>query len=376
MSAKRLLLSLATPMGRGRWETVNSASVGPVTNVNDAPGGSVSISGVPTEDQVLTAGHTLTDDDGVGTVSYQWQRNGANVVGAIGNTYTLSDDDVGTNVSVIASYTDGHGTIESVSSLSVGPVANVNDDPFGAVTISGTPVEDATLTAGHSLTDADGPGTVSYQWQRGGVDVAGAVGATYTPGDADVGQAISVVASYTDGGGTLESISSSAVGPIANVNDAPAGSVTISGTPTEDQLLTAAHTLVDADGLGVIGYQWQRDGVDITGATGTTYRLSDPDVGALIRVVAAYVDGNGTLEMIASGATGPIANVNDAPKLGPVGRHQVSELSSVGTAVVRIPASDADVGDVLTFAITGGDPDGTFVIDGDGTIPTARRAGL
>ncbi len=63
--------------------------------------------------------------------------------------------------------------------------------------------------------------------------------ATYTLGDADVGASISVVVSYTDGNGTAESLTSAAVGPVANVNDAPSGAPSITGTATEDQTLTA-----------------------------------------------------------------------------------------------------------------------------------------
>jgi hypothetical protein len=100
-------------------------------------------------------------------------------------------------------------------------VSAVNDAPTGAVSLSGTPTEDQVLTASNTLTDADGLGPIGYQWQRNGVNIAGATASTYTPGDADVGTAISVVASYTDGYGTAESVSSAAVGPIANVNDAP-----------------------------------------------------------------------------------------------------------------------------------------------------------
>ena len=87
---------------------------------------------------------------------------------------------------------------------------------------------------------------------------------------------ITVVASYTDGQGTAESVTSAGFGPIANVNDAPSGSVTISGTPTEDQILTAANTLADEDGLGTISYQWQRGGADIPNETGTPTRRPRP----------------------------------------------------------------------------------------------------
>ena len=93
----------------------------------------------------------------------------------------------------------------------------------------------------------------------------------------------------------------------------PPAAVTISGTPTEDQTLTAANTLADEDGLGTISYQWQRDGVDIGGATASTYTLTQADVGTTITVVASYTDGQGTDESVTSAGVGPVANVNDAP---------------------------------------------------------------
>ena len=53
------------------------------------------------------------------------------------------------------------------------------------------------------------------------------------------------------------------------LNADPTGSVTISGTPTEGELLTAeTSTLADADGIGTISYQWNRDGRPINGSTG------------------------------------------------------------------------------------------------------------
>ena len=57
-----------------------------------------------------------------------------------------------------------------------------------------------------------------------------------------------------------ESVASAATAAVTNVNDAPTGTVTISGTAPENQVLTASNTLADADGLGAISYQWQRDG--------------------------------------------------------------------------------------------------------------------
>ena len=87
-------------------------------------------------------------------------------------------------------------------------------------------------------------------------------------------------------------------------NSLPTGSVTISGTPTLNQILTASNNLADADGLGTIAYQWQANGIDIAGATGDTYTLTQTDVGKSISVVASYVDGNGLTESVASNNLG------------------------------------------------------------------------
>ena len=66
---------------------------------------------------------------------------------------------------------------------------------------------------------------------------------------------------------------------VANVNDAPTGAVSVSGTASEDQTLTAnASSVADADGLGAMSYQWARstDGgaswSNISGATGAATR--------------------------------------------------------------------------------------------------------
>ncbi|MGY4879700.1 hypothetical protein ACLUEY_17690, partial [Vreelandella aquamarina] len=298
---------------QGTAEAVTSAATASVANVNDAPAGSVTISGDAVEDQTLTASNTLADEDGEGTVTYQWLRDGNEITDATGATYTLTQADVGAEISVRASYTDQQGTDEAVTSAATASVANVNDAPAGSVTISGDAVEDQTLTASNNLNDEDGTGTVTYQWLRDGNEITDATGETYTLTQADVGAEISVRANYTDQQGTAEAVTSAATASVANVNDAPTGSVTISGDAVEDQELTASNTLVDEDGEGSVTYQWLRDGTEITDATGATYTLTQADVGAAISVRASYTDQQGTAEAVTSAATESVANVNDAP---------------------------------------------------------------
>jgi hypothetical protein len=176
----------------------------------------------------------------------------------------------------------------------------VNEAPTGLPTISGIPTEDQTLAViTAAIADPDGLGPFSYQWLRGGVNIAGATSSTYILGDADVGQLISVRVTYVDGQGTSESLTSAPTAAIANINDAPTGLPTISGTLTVGQTLTAiTSAIADADGLGPFSYQWMRGVADIPGQTGITYVLVPADFGTVANVRVSYTDGHGFPESL------------------------------------------------------------------------------
>ncbi|RKZ70119.1 MAG: hypothetical protein DRQ48_06820 [Gammaproteobacteria bacterium] len=90
-----------------------------------------------------------------------------------------------------------------------------NDLPVGIPDITGTTIEDATLTVDVSgISDADGLGVFNYQWLRDGAAIGGANGATYTLVSADVDSMITVTTSYIDGNATAEAVTSAAVGPV------------------------------------------------------------------------------------------------------------------------------------------------------------------
>jgi VCBS repeat-containing protein len=368
----------------GTAESVTSAAVGPVANVNDAPSGSVTISGTAAQGQTLSASNSLTDADGVGAiVAYTWQADGITI--GTGVSCTLTEAEVGKAISVIASYTDGHGAAESVTSAQTAVVANVNDAPIGLPTISGTATEDQTLTADTSgISDADGLGVFSYQWLRNGANIVGATSSTYTLGDADVGAQISVQVSYTDGNGTVETRASAPTIAVANLNDTLAGLPIISGTVAEDQTLTADTSGInDADGLGVLSYQWLRNGSAIASATNSTYTLGDSDVGAQISVQVSYTDGHGTAESVTSAQVGLVANVNDAP-VADADRYSSVENMPL-TAILSVNdllKNDSDIdGDRLSINPTPvkDASHGTLVLNADGTFiytPDANFSGV
>ncbi|MFM8472730.1 MAG: hypothetical protein ACKOBV_04290, partial [Candidatus Kapaibacterium sp.] len=133
----------------------------------------------------LAVTSTLTFNDNVSrpdaALTYQWQKNGSNISGATGSTYSIASasmSDAGSyRVIIRASSIDS-----SVSNVAVITVS----DP---ITITQQPVAPAALCAGSGgftlTTSATGTG-VTYQWQqdrtRGGTfaNISGATSATYT----------------------------------------------------------------------------------------------------------------------------------------------------------------------------------------------------
>ena len=199
-------------------------------DANHASTGVVKISGIAKQNKTLTASNTLADVDGMGTVSYQWSADGVAITGASSATLQLGQAQVGKVITVTASYTDALGTAESVASNNTAAVLNVNDLPTGGVSVNGQVQQGQTITAANNLADADGMGTVSYQWFSAETGaISGANAASLTLGQAQVGQHIYAKASYTDGGGKLESKVSATKDAVSNVNDAPTGSVLIDG---------------------------------------------------------------------------------------------------------------------------------------------------
>ena len=109
--------ALAVVMKRGEYPSTSPVALRiSVDAVNDGPTGTVTIAGEAKEDEVLTASNNLADEDGLGDISYQWKRAGAVISGATASSYTLVQADVGKALSVVVSYTDGQGNIETVTS--------------------------------------------------------------------------------------------------------------------------------------------------------------------------------------------------------------------------------------------------------------------
>ena len=193
----------------------------------------MTLSGTARQGEELQATVTDLDDrDGIDSaLSYQWLRDGAEIAGANKAVHLLTQRDVDAEISVRISFVDKNDTVESLTSASTSPVADVNDAPTGAVTISGIARQDEVLEAvTTSLGDLDGMGELSYQWMRDGKVIARGAESTYTLKRADVGEPISVQVTYTDGGGTTETVTS------AETSNVKTRNLIVDGTENADSL--------------------------------------------------------------------------------------------------------------------------------------------
>ena len=170
------------------------------------------ISGTPAPGQTLTA----TAGTWVGeptSFAYQWQRCDAagaacaSIDAATGQTYLVSDADVGTTLRVGVTARNGVGSATEISAPTA--VVQATGAPVNTAppTITGTAQVGQTLSA-TTGTWSGSPTSFAFQWQRctsAGLDcadIAGASGGTYVVSGSDVGSTLRVVVTATNAMGS------------------------------------------------------------------------------------------------------------------------------------------------------------------------------
>ena len=347
--------------------------------------GAPAITGTVQVGETLTADTSgIADEDGLDNVtfSYQWVRSDGgvdtNIQDATGSSYILIDEDEGKTMTVLVSFADDANNEESLPSDPTGEVAaqaeeqedSSEDDPApentlatGAPTITGTAQVGKTLTTDTSgIADEDGLTNPSftYQWVRsdGGVDtnIQDATGSSYILTGDDEGKTIKVLVSFADDANNEESLPSAATDAVAAApvqNTQATGQPTISGTAQVGETLTADTSgIADEDGLDHVtfSYQWMADDVNIQGATGSSYTLTDRDKGKTIKVLVSFADDANNEESLPSAATDAVAA---APPNSPAtGAPSISGAAQVGqTLTADVSAiTDEDGLDNVTFS--------------------------
>jgi Ca2+-binding RTX toxin-like protein len=133
--------------------------------------------------------------------------------------------------------------------------------------------------------------------------------------------------------------------------------------------LTVANTLADADGLGVISYQWKASGLAITGATSSTFALTEAQVGKAITVAASYTDAHGTAQSITSAGSAVVTGY----QIGTAGNESLLGTPYADT-LLGLGGNDTLDGGLGIDTMVGGDGSDLYYIREAGDIVTETNA--
>ena len=273
---------------------------------------------------------SVTDSDGMGTVSVQWQispdnKKWTNISGATNQSFTPREIHVGNRLRVVISYVDGQGNLEPLTSPPSTAVKNVNDKPTGSARLIGSSIEDSALVVDtSSIADEDGIGGFDITWQRSSSKSSWEAYPTdqnevLRLGQAQVSYSYRAVVSYVDSHGTREVLYTSPSETIDNLDDPVQGEVTIVGEPKEGVTLRAlSNSLSDEDGIASISISWEtskdgRNWMVVSSLSGPVLSLGQTLVGSQIRARVAVVDNFGIETNLYSQATRTVENVNNKP---------------------------------------------------------------
>jgi hypothetical protein len=169
--------------------------------------------------------------------------------------------------------------------------------PVVPPSVSGTPEYAATLTADPGQW-TPAASAYAYQWLRDGQPIAKATSATYAAGLDDLGHALAVTVTATDGLGDTGTATSAPTATVRRATLAAEGGQKITGVARWTHALTARPGRFAAE-PSKVGYQWLRGGEPVAGATGQHYAIRPEDVGRRLQVrLTVLAPGYEPLEVV------------------------------------------------------------------------------
>jgi Ig-like domain-containing protein/immunoglobulin I-set domain protein len=276
----------------------------PSTSAGGSKPTSASITTQPAN-QTVTPGQTATFTviaSGTAPLVYQWQKNAANIAGAVAASYTTPATSAADNrakFDVVVSNSGGSVTSSSATlTLNAAAVAPAIATQPANQTVS------AGQTATFSVT-ANGTSPLSYQWQKNTTNLAGATSAIYT----------TPVTTTADSGAQFRAVVTNSAGTVTSTSakltvSAVAGAPTITTQPA-NQTVTVGQTAtfsVIASGTPPPAYQWRKTLANISGATSASYTTP----------VTAAADNGTTFDVVVSNSVGSVTSSSATLKVNPV----------------------------------------------------------
>lgn len=353
-----------------------------VSNVNDAPVITGSPATTVDEDAsysfVPSASDVDTNDSTVFSITNQpsWASFDT-ATGAL--TGTPDNSHVGVTSGIVITVTDSAGASDSLTAFNI-TVNNINDEP----TISGAPATTIAQGASYSfvpvVTDPDvgdsksfsitnAPSWLSFNSSTGAL--------SGTPSNDDIGTAVGIVISVTDGGGAIASLAAFNL-TVTNTNDAPV----ISGTPATSVLEGNVYSFapvasdIDAGDSLTFAITNKPDWASFDTATGQLSGTpTNGDVGTTSAIVISVSDSDNVTASLAAFNL-EVVNVNQAPALAnatfSIDENSVAN-TPVGTPLVVV---DPDAASTFSFAISNGDLNNAFAISNSGQLSVQTASEL
>ncbi|MDI1251189.1 MAG: immunoglobulin domain-containing protein, partial [Lacunisphaera sp.] len=306
-------------------------------------------------------------------VTYQWQKDGTDIIGATASTYSIASVQVGDVGSYTVVVTNSAGSVTSdaaVLAIALPPVITV--DPAAQTVNAGSPVTFAVTVTSNA--------TPSYEWRKNGTPIPGATSATYTIASVQASDAAdySVVVSNIAGSAT-SNVATLTVQLPPTITQHPANQSVLAGS--------AATFTVAASSTTAMSYQWQRlpagsgtwsnvAGANYSGATTATLTAADQSLANsgdqfrcnVTNVAGTVMSNTVTLTVVepgsvavAAGTTHRFAMQTDGLLLG-FGGNSAGQLGTGDTVQQNTPRSYERV---LGFATSW---DHSLFIKADGTL--------
>ncbi|HWJ82116.1 MAG TPA: CHAP domain-containing protein [Nocardioides sp.] len=288
ISADEIIISEDSWSGDFHWQRITKDSGHwPSGFIHFIDKKSLANSAAPTIEGTPQVGAKLTADKGSWspapeTISYQWQADGTPIDGADGASFTPTVAERGKTITVTVTAKKPDYAAATVTSAPTDKVTRGQFAMETAPTVAGDPMVDETLTV-TPATWSPAPETTVYRWLADGKVITGADGPDLTLTRDMVGQTITAVTAARRDGYVNDPVRSEPVGPVAVGEIQVQQPYAVHGRTRVGEQLSITPGVVDpAD--ATVAYQWLRDGVEVPGATGTTYDVTGDDLGARLKV--------------------------------------------------------------------------------------------
>jgi hypothetical protein len=277
------------------------------------------------------------------TLSYQWLRDGAPILGAASASYTPREEDDGRTIQCRITATSPEGTsVATTEALVVAPVSDPpppdpGDRSIGSF-IPGVPTIAGIPAAGQTLTCTPGPWhnnpTFTYQWLANGTSIAGATNSTYEVQAADVGKALQCEAIGSNASGTA--VADSALVLIEAKPPIPGTAPSVSGTVTIGEVLTCSPG--SWSNGPTFAYQWLRNGTELKGAEDlakgsqtSTYTVQAADEGKALQCRVTGTNADASAQAVSAATVVPPPPGTTPPALSAPGT--ITGTAQVGSSL-------------------------------------------